>query len=399
MSTSSPHRRSNTTSAFGAGRTAPADRRQAGTALVRTALRAKLSPSMRAVARRRDAFHRDMWLAAAAELGLPASASGGSAVTVELGPDRTFTISRGGSTIEDAAALERAGDKAFVLDLLAARGIPVPDHMLTTLDTLDDAAPFLDRVGTCVVKPARDTSAGRGVTTSVRDAATLRGAAVAAAAAGARAGRTSRSGSILGRLRAKYRDLSDVSLLVERHVVGANFRLLYLDGELVDAVRRALPTVVGDGESTIRNLIARLARDRSTSAVERGGLAVTIDEDLRTTLRQEGRTLDSVPEPGTVVVLKTAVNEGAIADQTPALDILCPDIIEQGARAAELVGGRLVGVDVITANPSVPLNAAGGCVLEVNTTPGLVYHYHGKPDGVDVARVLLERLAGVRARA
>lgn len=373
------------------------DVRRAGRALVRSALRAKMSSSARAVRARRDAFHRDLWLAAAERLGLPARATGGSEVLVELAPDRTFSISRTGSTIEDAAALERAGDKVQMARRLAAHGIPVPAHVVTRLDRIHEAQPFLDRTGTVVVKPARDTSAGRGVTTSVCDAAALRDAAVAAAAAGARAGRTSRSGSLPARLRAKYRELAEVPLLVERQVPGANYRLLYLDGELVDAVRRAVPTVVGDGASTVRGLVLRSAVERGTDPVERGGDVVTIDDDMRLTLGRQGLALDSVPDAGTTVVLKTAVNEGAIADQEPVRDSLCPDLVDQCARAARLVGGRLVGVDVITPDPSKPLNAVGGCVLEVNTTPGLAYHYHGRPGGVDVAETLLRRLAGVRA--
>jgi cyanophycin synthetase len=377
----------------------PRDVRRAGRALVASALRAKLSPSARAVQARRDGFHRDLWLAAADHLGLPAAATGGSAVTVQL-PDRPFSISRGGSTIEDAAALERAGDKERTARALAAHGIPVPEQVVTSLGRLDEIETFCADIwahhGTVVVKPARDTSAGRGVTTSVRDIASLRTAAVAAAAAGSRAGRTSRSGHLVGRLLAKYRDLADVPLLVERQVPGANYRLLYLDGELVDAVRRAVPTVVGDGVSTVRGLVLRSARNREAAPVERGGLPVTVDEDMRLTLAAQGLGPGSVPAAGTVVTLKTAVNEGAIADQTPAWPQLCADVVEQGAEAARLVGGRLVGVDVITTDPRVPLAEAGGVVLEVNTTPGLAYHYHGKPGGVDVARAVLARLAGVR---
>jgi cyanophycin synthetase len=376
----------------------PRDIRRAGVTLVASALRAKLSPSARAVQAGRDAFHRDLWLAAADGLGLPAAPTGGSAVTVQL-PDRPFSISRGGSTIEDAAALERAGDKERTAHALAERGIPVPEHVVTTLGTIDEVEPFLARWGTVVVKPARDTSAGRGVTTSVRDAATLRTAAVAAAAAGSRAGRTSRSGRLVGRLLAKYRDLADVPLLVERQVPGANYRLLYLDGELIDAVRRAVPTVVGDGVNTVRGLVQRAAAERQASPVERGGLALTVDEDMRITLAEQGLSLGSVPAAGTVVLLKTAVNEGAITDQRPAWPQLCADVVEQGAQAARLVGGRLVGVDVITTDPTRPLAEVGGVVLEVNTTPGLAYHYHGNPGGVDVACVVLARLAGVRVSA
>ena len=376
----------------------PRDVRRAGRALIASALRAKLSPSARAVQARRDAFHQQLWLSAADRLGMRAGATGGSAVTVQL-PDRPFSISRGGSTIEDAAALERAGDKERTARALAAHGIPVPEQLVTSLARLDEVEPFLARHGTVVVKPARDTSAGRGVTTSVRDAATLRTAAIAAAAAGSRAGRTSRSGSVIGRLLAKYRDLADVPLLVEQQVPGANYRLLYLDGELIDAVRRATPTVVGDGHSTVRGLVLRSGVDREASPVERGGLVVTVDEDMRLTLAGQGLTLGSVPAAGAVVTLKTAVNEGAIGDQQPAWPQLCADVVEQGAQAARLVGGRLVGVDVITSDPSMSLAAAGGVVLEVNTTPGLVYHYHGNPGGVDVATVVLARLAGVRVSA
>jgi cyanophycin synthetase len=376
----------------------PRDVRRAGRALVASALRAKLAPSVRAVQDRRDAFHQQLWLAAAEHLGLPAVAGGGSAVTVQL-PDRPFSITRGGSTIEDAAALERAGDKERTADALAAHGIPVPEQSVTSLGRLDEVEPFLARYGTVVVKPARDTSAGRGVTTSVRDVASLRHAAIAAAAAGSRAGRTSRSGSVIGRLQAKYRDLADVPLLVERQVPGANYRLLYLDGELIDAVRRAVPTVVGDGVTTVRGLVQRSNVRRAASPVERGGLVVTVDEDMRLTLAGQGLGLGSVPAAGTVVTLKTAVNEGAIGDQQPAWPQLCADIVEQGAQAARLVGGRLVGVDIITTDPAVPLADTGGVVLEVNTTPGLVYHYHGKPGGVDVARVVLARLSGVAVRA
>lgn len=374
--------------------TSPASRsatRRAGIALVRAAVIGKLAPAARAVARRRDAYHRDLWLTAAADLGLSARSTGGSTVRVELGADEALTIGRGGSSIEDAVALERAGDKTLVLDRLDRLHVPTPEHVVVTLAHLEPAHELLAH-GPCVVKPARDTSAGRGVTTGVHDLDGLRTAAVAAAAAGSRAGRGTRAGSVLRRLVAKYHDIARVPLLVERQVAGDNYRLLYLDGELVDAVRRAVPYVVGDGRSTLRALLARSTAARGTDPIERGGGVVTVDHDLRNTLTDAGLTLSAVPGRGTVVPLKTAVNEGAIADQAPVRDHLCADIVAQGATAAAAVGGRLVGVDVITPDPMVSLRRAGGVVLEVNTTPGLAYHYHGRPGGVDVVRVVLQRL-------
>src|SRR5688572_32104639 len=45
-------------------------------------------------------------------------------------------------------------------------------------------------------------------------------------------------------------------------IAGASYRLLYLEGRLIDAVRRDPPTVTGDGYSTIRRLIAHENRRR-----------------------------------------------------------------------------------------------------------------------------------------
>jgi cyanophycin synthetase len=152
--------------------------------------------------------------------------------------------------------------------------------------------------------------------------------------------------------------------------------------------------VVGDGSTTVARLVARTNQTRRSAPVERGGAAITDDADLRATLSEQGLAPSSVPAFGRRVVLKTAINEGAIADHEPATDMLCRSIIDDAARAATIAGTRLVGVDIITTDPTLPLTHSGGCVLEVNTTPGLVYHYHQRPGQTHVARAILEQLIG-----
>jgi cyanophycin synthetase len=70
------------------------------------------------------------------------------------------------------------------------------------------------------------------------------------------------------------------------------------------------------------------------------------------------------------------------------------DLRAEGGRAAEALGIRLAGVDVITRDPGVSLHASGGRVTEVNTTPGLHWHYlvRSPEAGVRVAVPILERL-------
>jgi hypothetical protein len=66
-------------------------------------------------------------------------------------------------------------------------------------------------------------------------------------------------------------------------------------------------------------------------------------------------------------------------------------------------GLRLAGVDVLTADPGVPLRQSGGVVLEVNSPPGYFWHYHKRdgacPVALHVLRALLQPDGGPRQDA
>ncbi|NMH91162.1 hypothetical protein HF519_06050 [Pseudonocardia bannensis] len=362
--------------------------------LLRALVEQRLSRADRSVRQSRSAFYRRVWTNAAADLGLPVRRLTGDALEISLGTG-VLTVRNTVCELDSREVLDRAGDKVLVHGLLSAEGIPVPAHRTFTIDSLDQARAFLgDAPAGCVVKPARDTAAGNGVTTGVRTVQDLLDAVAVAAAAGAKAGRSSRTGSPFTKLYAKFRDLRRVPLLIEHQVPGDNYRLLYLDGVLIDAVRRAPLSVVGDGHSTVAQLLERLNTRRTSGGGQNGQRPVRPDTDMLRILGEQSVTLSSVPETGRTVVLRQAINQNSPEDNWPALGDLCESIVEQGARAGAIVGARMVGVDVITTDPRVPLAASGGCVLEVNTTPGLVSHYHGHPGAVDPAKLLLQRLSG-----
>ncbi|WP_214365519.1 hypothetical protein [Pseudonocardia sp. H11422] len=362
--------------------------------LVRMLVQQRLSRADRSVRQSRSAFYRRVWTDAAAGFGLPVRHRGGDVLEIGLGAD-TVTVRNTVCELDPRDVLDRAGDKVLVHGLLSAEGIPVPEHRTFTIDSPDAARAFLgDAPAGCVVKPARDTAAGNGVTTGVRTVHDLVDAAAVAAAAGAKAGRSSRTGSPFARLSTKFRDLRRVPLLIEHQVPGDNYRLLYLDGVLIDAVRRAQLSATGDGHSTVAQLIERLNTRRTSGGGQNGQRPVRPDADMLRTLAEQSVTLSSVPEIGRTVALRRAINQNSPEDNWPALEDLCESIVEQGARAGAVVGARMVGVDVITTDPRVPLDVSGGCVLEVNTTPGLVAHYHGHPGAVDPAKLLLQRLFG-----
>jgi len=254
-----------------------------------------------------------------------------------------------------------------VYRLLEARDLPVPRHLVCAADDLQGAWTFARSLGRpCVVKPAR-ASGAIGVTTGVTGRCDLAKALAYGGAFGP-------------------------DLLVEEMVAGGVYRLLYLDGELLDAVRRDPPTVTGDGASRIEQLIETENERRLAGGMAAAQSLIKIDGELVRTLRREGRTLRSVPAAGEVVLLKNVVNDNRREDNVSAVDDLCPEVVQSGAEAAAAVGTRLAGVDIITPDPSRPLAEAGGVVIEVNQSPGYYYHYYKREGRVPVATLILERL-------
>jgi D-alanine-D-alanine ligase-like ATP-grasp enzyme len=312
----------------------------------------------------RVAFYQSMWRAACAA----------TATTIAVGPNGDIEMRRGNrclrardneTYVDDAAAITRAGYKQLVHRLLSDAGIPVPRH---TVATLRDYASALSHLRSCrgsvVVKPAALTGGGFGVTTNVATPRALRSAMAWAYGYGK-------------------------DILIEDQVEGDCYRILIMDGEHLDSILRRPPTVVGDGKSTLRQLLRRENRRRVAQGAARSQALILTDRDLVNTLARQGLALGSRPPAGAVVRLKQAINENALQENSPAAGLLCPEIMAAARKAAELVGLRLAGVDVICRDPSVPLDASGGVVLEVNAPPNLYYHHLDGRDA-SVAEAILD---------
>ncbi|HSV15355.1 MAG TPA: hypothetical protein VLI90_13935 [Tepidisphaeraceae bacterium] len=319
------------------------------------------NPRRKRSGRAQTAFYERTWREAAEQLGGTCVALGSEICQINVGNQRTRVV-HNVCAIDDPVTLAVLHDKPITHRILQDVGVPVPRHCVFTTKSVAKAAAFLrDLGGDCVVKPAGGTGGGRGVTTGIRTRWQLSRAAAAAAV---------------------YAD----ELLIEEQVEGENYRLLYLDGELVDAFVRRRPAVVGDGRSTVAKLVHEHNEQRLKSGTAISQVLLTIDLDMRRTLAKQGLSLRSVPEAGKQVVLKTAINENSGADNSTATHLLCRSIVEDGARAVRALGSRFAGIDLVTRDPALPLAETGGVVIEVNGTPNLYYHYN-KSDGVYPAAI------------
>jgi cyanophycin synthetase len=250
--------------------------------------------------------------------------------------------------LSDQVSRTIANDKQLAYELLSAHGVPVPEHVL--VERPEQAERFLADAAPCVVKPARGRG-GEAIAGEVRNPRQLRRA-----------------------LRAARRIHPEA--IVERQIRGDSYRLLLLDGELLDAIRRSPPTVIGDSSTTVEDLVFA-EYDRRVDANDAAGLKhLVVDLDCLFTLEQAGLTPKSVPAKGERVRVKTATNYNGPAESHSVPDEIGEPLLTEARRAADALGVRLAGVDVVTSDPARALSDAGGVVLEVNPVPGLTHHYN-----------------------
>jgi D-aspartate ligase len=275
-------------------------------------------------------------------------------------------------SLDDAVSLQVALDKTVVHRLMAEANVPHADHLEWRVGDPGPAAAFLAEAGgPCVVKPAAGTGGGHGVVPGVEDLDDL--------------------------LRARWHaGKGSDRLLIERQVDGDVYRLLLLDGELLDVVRSVPANVTGDGRSTIEELIARENERRAAARGAAGLSLIGLNLDTVLTLRRAGVSLTSVLPAGQRLLLRVATNCNAERDNETWNRPVSETVIDAAKAAVGAVGLRLAGVDVVTRDISRPLTETGGVVTEVNGGPGLHHHYlvADRANATPVAVPVLEKLLG-----
>jgi cyanophycin synthetase len=308
-----------------------------------------------------------IWSEAAAAAGAEMSSLPGGATGFRRG-GASARVWRHTTDLDGPVSLRLALDREHVLRALAAGGVPVPWHA-----SMPGARPaageraLREAPGRYVVKPARGSAGGHGITCNVQSPADLRRAA---------------------RVAARF----DAEIVLERQAPGAMYRVTYLDGEVIGIVRRDRPTVTGDGRSTVAELILAENGRRVEAVGTEGVVLIRPDLDCALTLASQGLDAGSVPAEGDVVAVKTSSSENAPRDNHTISGR--PAFLDEAAAAARASELRFCGVDLVTDDPGRTLAEAGGCVIEVNGTPGLHYHYLvADPAGAQrIAIPLLERL-------
>lgn len=245
-----------------------------------------------------------------------------------------------------------ARDKFATASWLRQAGLPVPAHQFVGSDT--EALAAAARLGYPVVVKPSNMDGGAGVSAGLVDETEV-------VAAWHRARKVSSK------------------ILVEKHFEGNDYRLQVLNGQVFWAVHRVPGGVVGDGASSIVQLLARVNADPVRGA--RGSSAllkrIDLDDEAQALLARQGLTPASVPAADQFVRLRRASNVASGGHPVPVLSEAHPDNLDLAVRAARVLRVDLAGVDLLIPDIRRSWLETGAAICEVNAQPQLSPHLPG----------------------
>ncbi|MFT3987029.1 hypothetical protein [Aestuariivirga sp.] len=317
----------------------------------------------------RQRYYREYWRRVARDIGGRTEELGAGFIRITNG-GRSAIVRQGEMRLDDHLTLDMMGNKPLTYRLMMEQGCAVPQYAAFTFRDLKPALSLLETTGgPLVVKPASGTGGGNGVITGIRDTKALKAASF---------------------LASRF----DTRLLAEKQIEGQSHRLLYLDGLLLDAIRRDPPSVTGDGRSNIRDLMRMETARRLEWEPFTALSPLRLDREARNTLDAQGLKPSTVLQARHKAIVKHAANQNAANENHVVTRDVHPATARLGRRMVNALGVRFAGVDIIARDISQPLGPANGVIGEINTTPGLHHHdlVASRSDGRMIGTVIIEQL-------
>jgi len=237
-----------------------------------------------------------------------------------------------------AAGLVIADNKVRTELIAKELGILVPVD--TVCHTLEDALRFLEQERCIVLKPLSN-SGGNGVSTNITSVAALGEAYIYATGFGR-------------------------SVIAQRHIDGCDVRLLVVAGTFRSAVERRPAAVVGDGLSSVEELIVRENNSPNRSANYMTTMSLIHLDGAR---RYLGNTIHSIPAKDVVVSVVGPANLSLGGTAHEATHLVSPAMIADAEKITRKLRLGICGVDMMWDKKTDEYY-----LIEVNATPGLDLH-------------------------
>lgn len=276
------------------------------------------------------------------------------------------------SEANSAAAGEIATHKGLARSLLAKHGVPIPPGYYIPANDREQAKIKALELGyPLVVKPVRGQK-GRAVTTNIRSEAELEKALERGFS------------SSYGRQ----------GIVLERWVPGNDYRFFTFRNKVVSVVRREPASVIGDGVSTLAELVEKANAERSANPyLSRYPLRID-SEIVGSLLRNNVIDEDTVLARGQRVRISSVANLSQGGTSHEVLDSTHPTLRQIAIEAIRAIPGLSYGgVDIILQDHRKSVRSQDVVVIEVNARPASVlHHFPAFGPSRDVAGMLIDRL-------
>ena len=142
--------------------------------------------------------------------------------------------------------------------------------------------------------------------------------------------------------------IHDNTVLVEEFINGKEYRFLVIGDKVPGILHRVPANVVGDGKSTIKELV----EEKNKSSLRGKGYKtplekINLDDNARLFLKQVGKDFDYIPEKDEIVYLRENSNISTGGDSIDYTDLIPQRFKDMAVKSAKAVGANICGVDMM----------------------------------------------------
>jgi D-alanine-D-alanine ligase-like ATP-grasp enzyme len=187
------------------------------------------------------------------------------------------------------------------------------------------------------------------------------------------------------------------SSVIEQYLEGKNYRVVVGQDEIISVIRRYPPFIVGDGQSTIEELIERENEIRRQMNLY--PVIHPLAKDIRTSrfLKKKGLNLFSIPKDGEMVTLHNRISlaPGGVVEVLDKKTIH-PENVQLFLKTPGLFKANILGIDAIFEKGiEFPHDEQRTIFLEVNSRPYLKMHDYPRYGEKEDLGPYLKKLAGL----
>lgn len=260
--------------------------------------------------------------------------------------------------LNTVAASDIARDKGFARFFMKRAGYPVAEgktffkdswaKTIGSRDNVSAALTYAKKLGYPVIAKPNSRSQGTGVTLA-HNAQELRTALA-------------------------FIFTEDKVAIVEEYRPGSDYRIVVLDGKVISAYERQPLSVIGDGVSTIAQLLKK--KQSYFTAVARDTKVDFADPRMLAKLRRQKLSLKSVVPKGKKIVLLDNANLSDGGDSVDVTETMHSGFRTLAISLAREMGLRMAGIDLMIEKGSIDKTPVknGYYIIEINATPGLDHY-------------------------